>query len=140
MAKKIVLVGGCFDLIHFGHIVFLQKAKKHGNFLVVALESDENVRKLKGKGRPIHTQAQRTKMLEALDSVDKVIKLPPMKSDKDYENLVRKVNPSVIAVTAGDSLIQKKAAHAKKVGAKIITLKKLSVKSTSQIYKKIIED
>jgi len=51
--KKIVLVGGCFDLLHYGHVRFLEEAKKLGNHLVVALESDENVRRVKGEARPI---------------------------------------------------------------------------------------
>ncbi|MBI3343244.1 adenylyltransferase/cytidyltransferase family protein, partial [Candidatus Gottesmanbacteria bacterium] len=60
---KKILVGGCFDLLHYGHIRFLEEAKKLGDHLVVALESDENVRRMKGEGRPIHTQAQRKEML-----------------------------------------------------------------------------
>ena len=60
---KVVLVGGCFDLLHYGHIAFLKEAKKHGDYLIVLLESDENVRRLKGEGRPFHTQKQRKEML-----------------------------------------------------------------------------
>ncbi len=74
---KKVLVGGCFDLLHFGHIKFLEEAKKSGDYLVVALESDENVRRTKGETRPIHTQEQRKAMLESLTCVDEVIMLPP---------------------------------------------------------------
>ena len=63
---KIVLVGGCFDILHLGHVVFLEKAKKEGDVLVVLLESDEKVRFLKGKGRPVHTQSERAEILSAL--------------------------------------------------------------------------
>ena len=125
--KKIVLVGGCFDILHWGHIAFLKKAKKLGDYLVVALESDENTKKLKGPGRPIHTQRERQKMLGSLRFVDKVIALSPMKSDSDYEKLVRKVNPDIIAVTKGDT----KNTH----GVKTIIIPKIKTPSTTQIAK-----
>lgn len=101
--KQIVLVGGCFDLLHFGHISFLKQAKALGEYLVVALESDENVRRMKGDARPVHTQSQRKEMLESLSFVDEVIPLPPMQGDRDYYELVRKIKPSIIAITQGDS-------------------------------------
>lgn len=137
MQTKKVLVGGCFDLIHFGHTVFLEKSKGLGDYLVVALESDENVTKLKGKGRPFHSQAQRAKMLESLTFVDEVIKLPTMKSDTDYERLVKKVKPAIIAVTKGDPLLEKKRSHAAKVDAKVFEIPKLRVSSTSKILEKL---
>lgn len=135
MKKKTVLVGGCFDLIHFGHIHFLKKAKGLGDYLVVALESDKNVYKLKGKGRPIHSQKQRKIMLESLRFVDKVIALPPMKSDADYRRLVIRVRPKVIAITRGDPVRAKKASHAAAVGARLVTIPKVATRSTRQILK-----
>ena len=125
--KKIVLVGGCFDILHYGHIYFLKRAKKLGDMLVVALESDENTRKLKGPKRPIHTQKQRAEMLKSLRFVDKVITLPPMKSDLDYKKLVHRVNPDIIAITDGDT----KNTH----GVKTIVLPKIKTPSTTQIAK-----
>lgn len=124
---KVVLVGGCFDVLHYGHVYFLKKAKELGNILIVALESDENTRKLKGPKRPIHTQKQRAEMLKSLRFVDKVITLPPMKSDLDYKKLVRRVNPDIIAVTYGDT----KNTH----GVKTIVLPKIKTPSTTQITK-----
>ena len=97
---KVVLVGGCFDILHYGHISFLEKAKSLGDCLIVALESDENVKKLKGPGRPIHTQKQRAGMLKELKCVDEVILLPPI---PDYERLVQKIEPDIIAITQGDT-------------------------------------
>ncbi|MCR4263595.1 MAG: adenylyltransferase/cytidyltransferase family protein, partial [Candidatus Roizmanbacteria bacterium] len=81
---KKVLVGGCFDLIHYGHITFLSEARKQGDYLIVALESDENVKKYKGPNRPIHKQAERAEMLRSLRMVDEVVELPEMKEDYDY--------------------------------------------------------
>lgn len=135
--KRKILVGGCFDLIHFGHIHFLKRARTLGDYLVVALESDKNVRRLKGRGRPIHKQRLRKAMLESLKFVDQVISLPPMKSDKDYRMLVLRVKPNVIAVTKGDPVIEKKKAHAAFVGASLREIPKLKVSSTSDILKKL---
>ncbi len=132
---KKVLVGGCFDLLHFGHIQFLASAKKLGDRLIVALESDENVRRMKGNARPIHTQAQRQTMLESLSVVDEVIPLTPLKTDADYAALVTGVHPAVIAVTEGDSMETKKRAHAMLVGAEVIIIPKVHTPSTSQLAK-----
>lgn len=132
MKKNTVLVGGCFDILHFGHIYFLKKAKKLGDILVIALESDENTRKLKGPKRPIHTQKQRAEMLKSLSFVDKVILLPP---SPDYLSLVKKVKPDVIAATQGDPLIKNKEKLAKLVGAKVVMIPKIKTPSTTQIAK-----
>lgn len=133
--KKIVLVGGCFDLLHFGHVSFLQKARTLGDHLVVALESDENVRRMKGASRPIHTQAQRKSMLEALSCVDEILLLPLMKSDDDYTSLVANVHPNIIAITEGDVMEDKKRNHALSVSADLIVIPKIHTPSTSQLSK-----
>lgn len=133
--KRVVLVGGCFDLIHYGHISFLQEAKKHGDHLIVALESDENVRRRKGDLRPIHSQEQRAKMLRALVFIDEVLILPHMQTDKDYFDLVRRIKPEVIAVTQGDPYIEKKQRQAKEIGAIVVVIPKIATPSTSQLAK-----
>ncbi len=130
-------MGGVFDILHYGHINFLKKAKSMGNYLVVALESDKNTRKLKGANRPIHSQNQRREILESLDFIDEVINLKGIMKDSDYLELVVKVKPEIIAVTEGDPIIEKKRSHAKKVGAKIVEIKKIHALSTSQIAKLI---
>ena len=130
-----VLVGGCFDLIHFGHIHFLKKAKALGNHLTVALESDENTKRLKGPTRPIHNQNQRREMLESLGFVDKVIILSDIMQDVDYLKLVQEVRPDTIAVTLGDPALKKKKAHAARVGARVIEIPPVKVSSTSKIAK-----
>lgn len=132
---KKVLVGGCFDLLHFGHTEFLRQAKAHGDYLIVALESDENVKKLKGENRPIHSQEKRKKMLEALSDVDEVISLPPLSTDEEYAALVIKLQPAVLAVTEGDPVLEKKKIHAESVGAKLIIIPKIPTPSTSQLAK-----
>lgn len=133
---KIVLTGGCFDILHIGHLTFLEKAKAEGDILVVLLESDQSIRKNKGKNRPINTQKDRVKILAALKSVDMVIPLPPMDSDKAYDDLVAKIHPDIIATTIGDKSISHKRRQAKKLGIELrIVMKILKDKSTSNLIK-----
>lgn len=134
-ANKIVLVGGCFDLLHFGHVSFLAEAKKHGDFLIVALESDDFIKKVK-KREPVHTQEQRAHILSHLEIVDKVIKLPHLKDYGDYLNLVKTVSPSIIAVTEGDERLKEKEKQANEIGAKLKVVCSLVFSpSTSNIIK-----
>lgn len=116
--KKLVLVGGCFDILHIGHITFLEKAKKEGDILVVLLEADESIRKSKGKNRPINNVGDRAKILSSLKFVDFVVTLPEMK-DQSYDELVKRIKPDVIATTKGDMTISHKIRQAKLVGAKL---------------------
>lgn len=132
---KKVLVGGCFDLLHYGHIRFLEESKKLGDRLVVALESDENVRRMKGESRPIHTQAQRKAMLEALSCVNEVLALPPMNSHQEYYDLVTRVNPQIIAITDGDPKESNKREQAEQIGATLVVIPKVPTPSTSQLAK-----
>ncbi len=131
----IVLVGGCFDLIHFGHIYFLEEAKKLGDKLVVLLESDETIKRLKGERRPIHTQEERKKMLLAIRYVDEVICIPSLKTDKEYYDLIQKLHPNVIAVTEGDPILSKKQEQAKLIGARAVVIPKIYSPSTTSLAK-----
>lgn len=117
--KRVVLAGGCFDVLHPGHIIFLEKAKKAGDKLVVILESDEKIKKIKGVKRPVHNQKERTLVLKALKFVDEVILLPYLATEKEYDDLVQKIKPDVIAVTFGDPQIHHKIRSAKLSGAKL---------------------
>jgi FAD synthetase len=132
---RIVLVGGCFDILHIGHVRFLSEAKGMGDYLVVLLESDKNVKKLKGKNRPIFIQKERAEMLSALESVDLIIPLPMMENDTDYLDLVMKIKPDIIAVTEKDPLIQKKRRQAKEVGGKLKIVSLTKRFSTSKLAK-----
>ena len=135
MKLKKVLVGGCFDILHYGHIHFLKKASSLGTRLVVALESDSSIKRLKGASRPIHSQVRRKEMLESLSFVDEVIILKNRMRDGDYRKLVTSLKPQIIAVTKGDPVMAKKKAHADTVGAKIVEIPKIRVASTSRIAK-----
>lgn len=117
--KSICLVGGCFDILHPGHVVFLQKAKTTADTLIVLLESDEKVKKLKGTNRPVHTQNGRAMVLSALSCVDMVVMLPYMSEAKEYDAVIRKLAPQVIATTFGDPDSQNKKRSANLTGAKL---------------------
>lgn len=140
MGKKIVLAGGCFDLLHVGHISFFEQAKKQGDLLFLLVESDATVRNLKGPNRPIHTQSDRAKMLAALEAVDSVCLLPPMHTNKAYDKLVLAIKPAIIATTSGDLYHDHKKRQAKLVDGKVITIKRILPHSTTNLAKQITQD
>src|SRR3989338_9195932 len=71
--KRIVFTNGCFDLLHAGHVDYLARARRFGHVMVVGLNSDRSVRKLKGRGRPVYSAADRARLLTALACVDYVV-------------------------------------------------------------------
>lgn len=90
--KKLIFTNGCFDLLHFGHITYLEKAKKLGDILIVGINSDSSVRALKGKNRPINSQFQRACMVAALYFVDFVVIFD---ENTPYE-LIKALKPDVL--------------------------------------------
>lgn len=137
MSNIKVLVGGCFDIIHIGHINFLKKSKSFGDYLIVLLESDKNIKILKGSTRPFHNQKERKEILESLNFVDKVIVLPDVITNKTYDDIIKKIKPNVIAITEGDQIKDKKLVQAKSVNAKLKIVKKYKSKSTSSIISQL---
>ena len=91
--KRIVFANGCFDVLHVGHIRYLQDAKKQGDVLIVGLNSDASVRRLKGEGRPILDQESRAILLEALEDVDYLV----LFSDDTVDRLLLELKPHVHA-------------------------------------------
>jgi rfaE bifunctional protein nucleotidyltransferase chain/domain len=133
--KPIVLVGGCFDILHLGHLNFFRAAKQNTNRLVILLESDKNVSKLKGINRPINNQRERAEILAAIDIVDYVILLPPLDNDKKYFSIIQQIRPKFIAITKNDPIYEKKKNQARQVGAKILVVPKTNTHSTTQLTK-----
>lgn len=132
--QKIVLVGGCFDILHIGHITFLENAKKQGDILFVLLENDETIKKLKGENRPINTQKDRSKILIHLSMVDCVVMLPDIVDNKTYDDLVISLKPAIIATTAGDINRVHKERQAKIIGAKVVdVINEISNQSTTRL-------
>jgi D-beta-D-heptose 7-phosphate kinase/D-beta-D-heptose 1-phosphate adenosyltransferase len=83
---KKIWINGCFDVLHIGHLRLLEHAKSRGDFLTVGIDSDDRVKELKGKDRPINNEFLRTEMLEAIKWVDNVV---VFSSDKELEQLIQ---------------------------------------------------
>jgi len=92
-AKKIVFANGVFDLLHVGHVRYLQAARAEGDLLVVGINSDASTRKLKGEGRPILTERARAALVAALNSVNYVV----IFDEPDVKHLLREFQPDVHA-------------------------------------------
>lgn len=133
--QRLVLAGGVFDILHPGHIAFLKAAKKQGDLLLVMLESDEGVRAKKGKDRPVNTQQLRADALGRLHMVNYILLLPYLKNDQEYYNLVKKLQPDIIAVTAADVAYNKKSEQAEIVGGRIVEVIKRLPHSTTDLIK-----
>jgi len=132
--KKIVFTNGCFDIIHRGHIEYLNEAKNLGDVLVIGLNSDKSVRKLKGNDRPIINQSDRAFILLNLKSVDYVI---VFEEDTPYE-LIKSVKPDFL-VKGGDWKEEDIVGSdiLKEYGGKTISLKFIDSYSTTNIINKI---
>ena len=132
--KKIVFTNGCFDILHAGHIQYLREAKRLGDILILGLNSDESVKILKGKNRPINNQQDRALVLSELISVDYIV---IFQEDTPY-NLINYIKPDIL-VKGGDWNINEI------IGSDVVLMsgglvKSLSYKegfSTSDLFKKI---
>lgn len=93
--EKIVFVNGCFDILHFGHVRFLEKAKQFGDRLIVALNTDESIKKLKGESRPIHNLKQRAEVLSSLQAVDWVTEF----NENTPGEIIKYLTPDVLVKT-----------------------------------------
>lgn len=119
--KKIVLATGFFDLLHTEHINFLRKAKAAGDILVVAVESDERARKLKGEGRPIETQMVRCEKVAKY--ADYVITLGyDFDHHGAYESLLAAVRPQIYAVSSNVEFKDSKQLLTEKYGGKLVAV------------------
>lgn len=91
--ERVTLANGCFDLLHVGHVRYLRAAKELGGRLIVAINSDDSVRSLKGEGRPLMPAAERAEILAALADVDAVVIFP----ERDVRALIREIHPDIQA-------------------------------------------
>ena len=135
--KTVVFTNGCFDIIHGGHIEFLQKAKNLGDLLVVGLNSDPSVSQLKGDGRPIKSQEERANILSALKYVDYIT----IFEEPTPENLIREVRPDIL-VKGDDYNIDEVVGReiVEGYGARVELIPIVQGLSTTNIVQKILRD
>lgn len=131
--KVIGFTNGCFDLLHRGHLSSLMQAKKECDVLVVGVNSDQSIKKYKGKDRPIQDQNTRALLLSCLEFVDYVI----MFNDDNANYLVEELKPDVIAKEGYSIENWPEAQKVLEYGGKVVTLNRIEGYSTSQLIKKI---
>jgi D-beta-D-heptose 7-phosphate kinase/D-beta-D-heptose 1-phosphate adenosyltransferase len=134
--KKVVFTNGCFDILHYGHVMYLQAARKKGDCLVVAVNSDASVKRIKGAKRPLVGEIDRANIIAALESVDFVL---IFHQDTPLE-VIKNLKPDILVKGADwkDKIIVG-AEIVKKNNGKVVTIKLAGGRSTTNIIKKIIE-
>lgn len=134
--KKIVFTNGCFDILHLGHVQYLQAAKAKGDILIVGLNSDSSVRKIKGASRPVVSELDRAGVLSGLECVDYIA---IFKEETPLE-LIRKIKPHIL-VKGGDwnktNIVG--ADFVKSCGGRVVVIPYLKSRSTTGILEKIIK-
>ena len=133
--KQIVFTNGCFDIIHAGHVRYLTAAKNFGDVLIVGLNTDESVRRLKGDSRPINNQDDRAEVLLGLKAVDHVIFF----GEATAENLIAEVKPNVY-VKGGDYTLDTlpEAKIVQRYGGGVELVNLVAGRSTTNIVQKIL--
>ena len=134
--KEIVFTNGCFDLIHVGHIRYLQEAKKLGDYLIVAVNSDHSVKIIKGDRRPIVPEDERAEVLAALECVDSVV----IFQEPDPYQIISLLKPHIL-VKGGDwsedAIIGKDVVES--IGGRVVRIPMIEGASTSNVIQKIVE-
>lgn len=128
--KRIIFTNGCFDILHRGHVYYLSKAREMGDVLIVGLNSDDSVSRLKGKGRPVNGQNARAEVLGALGMVDYIILFG---EDTPLE-LIKLVRPDLL-VKGGDYKVEEIVGYQELTsrGGRVITIPILEGYSTTSI-------
>lgn len=132
--ERIVFTNGCFDIIHAGHVGYLAEAKKLGNRLIVAINNDDSVHRLKGAGRPINPVERRAAVLAGLEAVDWVVSF----AEDTPENLLKELQPDIL-VKGGDYTLDQVVggAYVESYGGQVRALEFLDNCSTSAIVEKM---
>ncbi len=135
--KQVVFTNGCFDIVHLGHIDYLEKAREKGDLLVLGLNTDQSIQRIKGKNRPIVNEESRARLMAALQFVDYVILF-----DEDTPlNLIKSILPDILVkgndyqtsnIVGADIVLSN--------GGKVETIQLVAGYSTSSIIEKIKEN
>ena len=132
--KKVVFTNGCFDILHAGHVRYLAKARSFGDCLVLGLNSDASVRRLKGPERPINNEQDRAEVVGGLQSVDYVV----IFDEPTAEQLIAKVKPDVY-VKGGDYTLETlpEAKIVQSYGGRVEFVQMVAGRSTTNVIEKI---
>jgi rfaE bifunctional protein nucleotidyltransferase chain/domain len=128
--QKLVVTNGCFDLLHAGHVSYLQQAREIGDALLVGVTGDTGVSRIKGPGRPVNNETDRATVIAALESVDAVLVF----HEEDACHLIETTRPDVYAKGGDytlDTLVQTERRLMDKLGIKIVILPMVPGKSTT---------
>jgi rfaE bifunctional protein nucleotidyltransferase chain/domain len=134
LGREIAFTNGVFDLLHPGHVRYLQEARREGDVLVVAVNSDRSVRAIKGPARPINPESERAEVLAALECVDAVVVF----DEDDPERIIGRLQPDVLVKGADwqpDAIIGREIVEAR--GGRVSRIPVAEGHSTSAIIKKI---
>ena len=132
--KKVVFTNGAFDILHAGHVTYLEFARKQGDVLVVGLNSDSSVRRYKGDKRPINKQADRAKVLAALECVDYVV----IFNEDEPAKLIAELLPNVLVKGADWAHYVSGRDVVEKNGGKVVLAKMVAGRSTTGVIQKIL--
>ena len=132
--KKVVFTNGCFDILHFGHVDYLEKARELGDFLVIGINTDDSIKRIKSIDRPINKELDRMRLIAALDAVDAVT----LFDDDTPQRLISDVLPDIL-VKGSDYAIDQivGAEEVIKRGGEVKTIDFVEGYSTTDIIKKI---
>ena len=134
--KKLVVTNGCFDLLHAGHVTYLETARNFGDALLVGLNSDTSVRELKGTGRPVNSEGDRAAVLAALESVDGVC----IFTDKTATHFLAAAQPDIY-VKGGDYTLETLEPEERRVveqaGGRIVIIPAVTGRSTTALLGKL---
>lgn len=132
--KKVVFTNGCFDLLHYGHVKYLQDARKKGDILVVGINSDASIKRIKGKKRPVVNEGSRLRLIAALESVDYVV----LFNEDTPLKIIKAVRPDLLVKGADwekDSIVGRDFVLS--YGGRVATVNLVKGHSTSNLIKKI---
>jgi len=136
--KKLVVTNGCFDILHLGHVCYLEAARNQGDALLVAVNGDGSVREIKGPGRPINAESDRAAVLAALASVDAVY----IFQERDALRLLTLLEPEVYAKGGDytiDTINQDERRLIEQMGGRVAVLSGVAGKSTTALLAKIAQ-
>jgi len=136
LGRKVVFTNGCFDILHVGHVRYLNEARSHGDALIVAINSDRSVREIKGNSRPVVPEADRAEVIAALASVDYAF----IFDDPTPKEIIDAIVPDVL-VKGADWSIQEIVGRdtVESAGGLVLNVPLAEGSSTSQIIQRVLE-